>query len=123
MNVAAIIDKNYVSVSILEDTRQIREWLRECSYLAVVDEDLQTVGIITRDDVIKKSHYQLIDCAFTKPCARPDQSLNDAIKMMRKSRKSFLPVYNGSNFVGVISLHTIQIYLSQQIPLSVYAQV
>lgn len=70
-----MIETNYTSISILEDPRQIMEWLKENEFLAVVDEEMRTVGIVTACDMIRENGYQLIDCAFDKPSVSPSDSV------------------------------------------------
>jgi hypothetical protein len=51
MNIS-IIDRNYTSVSVLEDMKEVGEWLREEPYMVVVDEDQTKIGLLTGKDYI-----------------------------------------------------------------------
>lgn len=104
MEINALVDRDFISVSILEDMQQVGEWLNERFYLAVVDEDLAITGIITREDHRKHPFHQIIDNDISKPRVRPDQRIDEVYELMRAANSDFLPVYNQMQFVGVIGL-------------------
>ncbi|TWR30937.1 hypothetical protein FPZ43_00190 [Mucilaginibacter pallidiroseus] len=115
MDIAAIITRDYTSVSILEDTRQVLQWLKVNEFLVVVDEDLKTVGLITPVDMIRETGYQLIDCAFHKPSVSPKNSLSEIFKLMQTASTPYLPVYNDVDFLGVISMEAVTVTLFNQL--------
>lgn len=104
MEIRHLIDQNYYSLSILEDMQQIAEWLQQQNYYAIVDEELKTVGIVTAQDFVQHQHSQLIDHDFTKPSVRPDQNIREVFEVMKSTQSSYLPVFDGARFVGVVSL-------------------
>jgi predicted transcriptional regulator len=115
MDISQMIETNYTSVSILEDTRHIMEWLKENEFLAVVDEEMRTVGIVAACDMIRENGYQLIDCAFDKPSVSPSHSVEEVFQLMETACTAYLPIYDKLVFVGVIDLYTITRTLLQHI--------
>lgn len=107
IKVEQIIDRNYSSVSILEDMQEIAGWLKGCRYLAIVDEEPKTVGVVTRSDVVNYPERQVIDCDFLKPQLAIEATILEAFILMKKVDAEFLPVYKQDTFIGVISLFTI----------------
>lgn len=104
MEIRPLIDHNFYSLSILEDMQQIAEWLQKQNYYAIVDEELQTIGIVTAQDFVQNQHNQLIDHDFTKPSVRPDQNIREVFEVMKANHSPYLPVFDDQRFVGVISL-------------------
>jgi hypothetical protein len=89
MNIDSLIDRDFVSVSVLEEMTQIAEWLKDSPYLAIVDEEIQTIGILLPQDAVRNPRHLVIDFDFRKPCVNPQQSPEE--------------VLNTRGFVGVIS--------------------
>jgi predicted transcriptional regulator len=104
MEINNLIDRDYLSVSILEDMQQISEWLKEKPYLAIVDEELKVVGIVILQDVHAHPFHQVIDHNLTKPKVSPEQTIGEVFKLMKAAQIDFLPVYEQQDFIGVISL-------------------
>lgn len=105
MKIQAIISHSYVNASILEDTRDVWHYLRECDSLAVVDEELKTVGIVTSKDLITHPESRnLVDCDFSKPKISPASDIFDVIKIMNDGNFDCLPVFENENFLGVVKL-------------------
>lgn len=104
MKIDKLIERNYPSVSVLEDMNQIAEWLRERDYFVVIDEDLDAIGVITLKDVNRFPCNQLIDCDFIKPKVSPDQNIFHVFKIMKDAKTDFLPVFERRKLIGVISL-------------------
>ncbi len=102
MKIDLLIDKDYHTVSILEDTRQMAEWFALREYYAVMDEHLKVVGIITPRDVENNAHHQVIDCDFIKPTINPGQTVFEAMELMKQAQTDCLPVYDGTDFLGVL---------------------
>jgi CBS domain-containing protein len=102
MKIDLLIDKDYHTVSILEDTRQMQEWFVLKDYYAVMDEQLKVVGVITPKDVENPAHQQVIDCDFFKPVIVPGQTVFEALELMKQAQTECLPVYDGNDFVGVL---------------------
>ncbi|GAA3960334.1 CBS domain-containing protein [Mucilaginibacter dorajii] len=102
MKIDLLIDKDYLTVSILEDTRQMHMWFAMRDYYAVMDEHLKVVGIITPKDVENTTHQQVIDCDFLKPVIAPGQTVFEALELMKQAQTECLPVYDGDDFAGVL---------------------
>jgi signal transduction histidine kinase len=108
MKINPLIDRNFTSASVLEDTRVIAEWLKEHPYIAIVDEEQQTIGIITGKDLqAYPESLQVIDCDIAKPKVSPEQTIIEAFRLMKEAQTDFLPVYEGDQFIGLISLMSI----------------
>jgi len=112
MKINSLIDRDVTSVSVLEEIYEVGEWLKVQHYMAVVDEDMKTIGIITRKDILlNPSHGEVIDCDIKKPKASPDHTIDEVYKLMASSETDFLPVYEHNQFVGVISLKSLTEHL------------
>jgi signal transduction histidine kinase len=108
MKINPLIDRNFVTTSILDDTRDVFVYLNDHEYMAVVDEDLQTTGIVTLKDLNScPESRNLIDCNIAKPKVSPDQTIYEVFNLMRQTNCDFLPVYDQDNFIGVIAIMTI----------------
>jgi Mg/Co/Ni transporter MgtE len=107
MNISSIIDQNYACLSVMDDIRQVTELLKERECFAVIDEELQTVGIITISDIVREKRYQLIDIPIDKPQVSPAHTLEDVLRLMQTHSTAHLPVYESYRFIGIISLPAI----------------
>jgi signal transduction histidine kinase len=108
MKINPLIDRNFITTSILDNTRDVFNYLNQHEYLAVVDEDLQTTGIVTLKDLNSfPESRKLIDCDIAKPKVSPDQTIYEVFNLMRQTNCDFLPVYEQDNFIGVIAIMTI----------------
>jgi Mg/Co/Ni transporter MgtE len=103
MNIDCLIDRDFVSVSVLEEMTQIAEWLEDSPYLAIVDEEIQIIGILLPDDADRHPRHLVIDFDFRKPCVNPQQSPEEVLNIMQSAKLEHLPVFNTRGFVGVIS--------------------
>lgn len=84
--------------------------------MAVVDEDLQTLGIITLKDLNScPENHKLTDFNIAKPKASPDQTIYEVFNLMRQTNCDFLPVYEQENFIGVIAIMTITERFAQKL--------
>lgn len=105
MIIEALISRNYITASVLEDTRDVWKYLLECNYLAVVDEDSITLGIVTINDLISQPESRnLIDCDLSKPKVSPGSEIFDVLSVMEEGGFDYLPVYDKENFIGVVKL-------------------
>jgi signal transduction histidine kinase len=108
MKINPLIDRNFATASILDDTRDVYNYLNDHEYMAVVDEDLQTTGIITLKDLnCQPESRNLIDCDIAKPKVSPSHTIYDVFNLMRETGCDFLPVYEQNQFIGVIAIMTI----------------
>jgi predicted transcriptional regulator len=103
MSILNLIDRDFGSVSILEEMSHIERWLEENPYFAIIDENMNTVGILVKEDAVCNSANLVIDCDFKKPSVSPMQSLKETLSMMQSQDLSYLPVFQASVFIGVIS--------------------
>jgi hypothetical protein len=60
MKIGDLINKNYPSVSVLEDMQQIAEWLKEKDDFVVIDEELHAIGVVTLKDVGRHTQNRLL---------------------------------------------------------------
>jgi len=107
MFVAPLIDKYFNQVCIHEDLSEVSEWLKELSYLVVVNDDLKVEGIITLKDVHLHPYGEIIDCDIQKPVLHSSDTVPEALDLMVRSNTDFLPVFDNDSFVGVISWKTL----------------
>ncbi len=105
MKIRDLIDQKYTMVSIVEDTRDVFEWLKFEKYLVIMDECNKTRGIITINDLLNNpTSRNVFDCSFEKPSVYPEQTIFEVFNIMRDTGNEYLPVYNRNDFVGVIIL-------------------
>lgn len=108
MKINALIDRNFTTTSILDDTRDVSNYLNEVDYLAVMDEEMQMAGIVTLKDLhTHPESRNLIDCEIDKPKVSPEQTIFEVFNVMQDTGYDFLPVYENDIFIGVISLMSI----------------
>lgn len=105
MKIRNLIDHQFNTASILEDTRDIFDWLRQEKYLVIKDESSQTTGIITIKDLLNHPDSRnVIDCLIDKPRVNPEQTIFEVFKIMKESGNEYLPVYSENDFIGVVTL-------------------
>lgn len=105
MKIDTLIDRNFTTASILEDTRDVFIYLNENDYIAVIDEEEQLTGIVTLKDLNRQPDSRaLIDCNIDKPKVLQEQTIFEVFSIMEKTGYDFLPVYEEQQFIGVISL-------------------
>lgn len=105
MKIEALIDRDYITTSILEDTRDVWNYLLDCDYLAVMDEDFIIQGIVTIKDLINQpSARNLLDCNFKKPKVFSLSDIFDVFKLMTEGNYEYLPVYEKDDFRGIITM-------------------
>lgn len=105
MKINALVNRNFATTSIFEDTRDVSNSLHSVDYLAVIDEELRPAGIVTLKDLhLNQEGRSLIDCNIQKPKVSPDQTIFEVFTIMNDTGYHFLPVYENEQFVGVISL-------------------
>jgi len=114
MKIKALIDRNFTTTSILDDTRDVSNYLNELDYLAVMDEEMQMAGIVTLKDLhTHPESRNLIDCDIQKPKVSPEQTIFDVFQIMHDTGYEFLPVFENEKFIGVISLMSINTRFAQ----------
>jgi len=106
MIIETLIDRNYATTSILEDTRDVWNYLLNHDYIAIMDEELIIPGIVTVKDLCKQPDCRnLIDCNFEKPKIFPHDDIFDVFNIMNKGNFECLPVYSeDGNFQGAVTL-------------------
>lgn len=105
MKINALITRNFVTVSVLEDTRDVSEWLHRDDYVVVMDEHDKVLGILTLKDLHGQPDARnVLDCEFSKPHVSPQQGILEAFNVMRQVGSNYLPVFDDEGFCGVISL-------------------
>jgi signal transduction histidine kinase len=89
-------------------------WLRENPYFVIIDEGNKVTGIFTRRDLRNNPDaLQVIDCNIQKPMVGPQQLILEAFEIMQENHLVHLPVYDGTDFLGVISLRKITARLAE----------
>lgn len=108
MKIRALIDQNFVTTSIFEDTRDVSVYLNSHDYLVVVDEEKNIAGIVTLKDILAQPEGRNLSyCNIGKPAVTPVQTIFEAFSIMQGGRYDCLPVYEAEEFIGVISLRRI----------------
>lgn len=111
MTIDRFIDRDYFTILISAEPAFVAEYLQERSCLAVCSESLDILGIVTVTDVHPRQNRSLARVDFEKPVLSPRTSVKKAIQLMKISRQSFLPVYRGKRFIGILSLFDLAEYL------------
>ncbi len=111
MKIDLLIDRDYFVISTSEDTYVAYHLLKERPCYAVIDEKMEVIGIVTLNNVLSRINGQLKNVDFKKPVLSPNSSIAEAIELLKISENNFLPVYNKTDFVGIISLLSIAEYL------------
>lgn len=86
----------------------IADWLQSRNYLAVMNEDLEIVGIVTVQDVIHHPQQQVIDADIFKPHASPSRTIFEVYELTVAAQTHYLPVYHKQIFMGIIALNHIE---------------
>lgn len=81
----------------------IAERLLPGHYLVVVDGKKKPVGLITYTDYLKNPNGKVGDCNFAEPKTRPELKIIESLKLMDRSGKDALPVFQNDVFVGVVT--------------------
>lgn len=105
MKINTLIDRDYPTASILEDTRDVWNYLLGYDYIAIMDEDFAIPGIVTIKDLRNQPDCRnLIDCNIEKPKVFLDSNIFEVFQVMTDGNFECLPVYEGDDFQGVITL-------------------
>ncbi|MES2454160.1 MAG: CBS domain-containing protein [Bacteroidota bacterium] len=107
MLVASFIDTQFKQVCIFEEISEVSEWLKEVSYLVVVNDHNNVEGIITLRDVHLHPYGEIADCNIQKPILNSSQTIATAIDIMIHSNCDYLPVTDAGLFKGVLSIRTL----------------
>lgn len=108
MKINSLIDRNFGTASVLEDTRDVLQYLKDCEYLAVADEESTIIGIVTLKDLNSQPESRmLIDCNLDKPHVSADRTIFEVFYLMMDTGCDFLPVYEQDSFIGVITIKAI----------------
>lgn len=108
MKINALITRKFVTVSVLEDTRDVSEWLHRDDYVVVIDEHEKALGVLTLKDIYTQPNARnVLDCEFVKPIVSPQQTILEAFSIMKQVESNYLPVFDSEGFCGVISLSAI----------------
>lgn len=108
MKIINLIVRDVPGASILEDTRVVSGWLKEKPYIAIIDEEQRVTGIVTVKNLqASPDSLNMIDCDITKPTVGPQQSIIEAVKLMRESGNDCLPVYDAGEFLGVVTMERV----------------
>ncbi len=110
-----LIDRDYFTVHISAALAQVTTNLQERPCFAVLNDRLDVLGIITLTDLRDQSYRSLDQINFAKPVLSPRTSLRKAVRLMRSSGNSLLPVYLGKQFIGTLSLIDLAEYLLREL--------
>lgn len=114
MNIRQLIKKDYPTVSINDDIASIEKNLTPGSYLVVLNEKLEAIGLISYCDIFNHPAGMVKDCNLSKPPVSPDCKISEVFKLMENACTDVLPVYIDQEFVGVISHHDLTRYMVRQ---------
>lgn len=107
MKIDKLIDKNYAKISVSQKMTDALELILDTGYVAVEGSQSEMLGIITLRDYYSYNGKELSASKYTKPHIRLDQSGFEVRNLMKTTKSDYLPVYDGENFIGVISLGSI----------------
>ncbi|MFT3739805.1 MAG: histidine kinase dimerization/phospho-acceptor domain-containing protein [Breznakibacter sp.] len=107
MEILDCISTNYPQTHILQGVSVIEEQLLRHQYLVVLDENENYYGILTPLDLIKRPHKIVIDCLTPKEVIYPDDTLTSIFEKFEKSQSHALPVFDATNFVGIMEKHAV----------------
>jgi len=104
MNINGLIDTNYSSVADDQNIKDLSDAFIHSNYLAVLNEGLEAVGIVTLKDMYAHRSGIIRDCDIVKPKVGPDHNLEDVLKLMKEAGTDHLPVFQETDFKGIVSL-------------------
>lgn len=110
MKINHLVKESFGTTHPYEGVDSIQERLGDNSFLVVVDSG-SFLGIITPSDIIESPHRLVIDCLHDKPRVDMEQDVESVSMLMKASRNSVLPVFNGDVFIGVVTQTAITDYL------------
>ncbi|MDR2275978.1 MAG: CBS domain-containing protein [Sphingobacterium sp.] len=110
-----LIDRNYITVSTLENISQVYQQLKNHEYLVVLNNEVP-VGIITLNDLNQNPQKKsLFDFASFQCKVLSNHSPHMVLNLMQISHKDFLPVFESNDFIGVISLRNLSVWLANSL--------
>lgn len=101
MRLRPLVQKLFEPVDPYATVVSVREQLINRSYVVVMD-DTRYFGVLIPDDVVRSPHNVVIDCVRDKPRLTCDQSIEEALGVMRRTGDTVLPVFDGDVFFGVV---------------------
>ena len=107
MELGKYISEIYPTVDPFAGINSVEDLLLENQYLVVVDNDNNYHGILTTTDIIKRPHKIVIDCITQKESLEDVDTVASALEKFYSNRSFVLPVFNGSDFIGVIEKNQI----------------
>jgi len=106
MRISNVVSRHYERVGVEELLQAVRKRLRQKQYLVVCDGD-RFQGILSPRDVTASCRGTVRDCLRPLPPVRSDESIGRALKIMRERCITALPVFDDSDFIGIVTLHDI----------------
>ncbi|WP_227377514.1 CBS domain-containing protein [Haladaptatus halobius] len=111
---------------MVERTEDVREVARlmvgsDAKQLPVADYTGRLIGVVTADDLLKKvvPHLNVISVEDVSSndlvTMKPDETLGDALHVLREHRITHIPVIDDNDLVGIVSLHDISGFTTREI--------
>lgn len=114
MSIAPLVTQDYILIDANEGASSVRQNGLLSGGL-VVTEGHEPIGILTASDLAARQHCLVIDCMMEKPVVEMTDRISDVLAAMESSGHSLLMVYDGSNFVGLISQNDIMLHLQSNL--------
>jgi len=112
MKVKNLVDNSYKTSSPYIGVISVEKVLIDNGYI-VVKEHENYIGILTPFDIIMSPHMLVIDCLHDRPRLNQDDTVEEAIGIMNKTRNDVLPVFRDNTFIGVVKQTDITEFLHE----------
>jgi signal transduction histidine kinase len=101
MLIRNLIKNDFDTVSPYQGTYTVKKSISKNRAIVVMEEGVY-MGVLTADDLVARPHNLVIDCISTKPGLAPNNSILEAINIMKQYNVTVLPVYDRGTFLGLI---------------------
>lgn len=102
MKIGTLVLKAYEVTKPYAAIASIEKRLLRNSFVVVLNRN-NFVGVLTSDDIVKSPRRLVIDCLHDKPRVDHEQDIESAMKLMKESQNSVLPVFKAREFIGVVT--------------------
>jgi CBS domain-containing protein len=114
MTVTYFVRRDFQTVPAYSGIQSIKRKLLHYTALVVLDEDQNTMGILTIADVVSRPHNLVIDCLTHKPTLPADFTLEEALSTMDREQMDVLPMSIAGRFEGLIFRNDLIGFLTRQ---------
>lgn len=112
--ISQLFRREFKTVGAYDGTATAKKMVQESGAVIVMEDDVP-LGLLCAEDLVSKTYSLVIDCLSEKPKIELDQSLAEAIDLMKKCRVDALPVYDGGKLIGIIHKNDMLDYFVQSI--------